>query len=185
MRRRWMMGWAITVALLVGGHTPAQARTQIRCPGATTAPAGAKALRTARRAVRCLVNVQRAAHHLPPLRAEHRLGHAALAHTRRMLLVQRFSHRLPGREPTLAGRAAAAGYLHRARRWWLGETLAFGTGGLSTPFALVGELMASPRHRATLLDRAARDLGVGLEPGAPGLGAGATLTLDLGRAIRR
>jgi uncharacterized protein YkwD len=147
-------------------------------------PAGHKALSTARRAVRCLVNEQRAAHDLPPLRSERRLRRAAQAHTRSMLEVRRFAHHLPGHEPTLLGRAAAAGYLRDARNWWLGETLAFGTDGAATPAALVLLLMASPPHRATLLDPEARDLGIGLAAGAPGEGPGATLTLDLGRAFR-
>jgi uncharacterized protein YkwD len=178
-----MMGWAITGAMLAPGGTPAHA--QSLCPGAFKVPHTPKAMSTARRAVRCLVNDQRAAHHLRPLRAEGRLRRAAQAHTQSMLQVQRFAHHLPGHEPTLMGRAAAAGYLHDARRWWLGETLAFGTASLATPAALVFELMASPPHRATLLDPAARDLGVGLAPGAPGAGSGTTLTLDLGSAVRR
>jgi len=183
MRRRWIMGWAITGAMLAPGATPALAQSP--CRGASVLPAGAKTVSTASRAIRCLVNRQRAAHHLPALRPERRLRRAAEAHTASMLRTQRFSHYLVGQESTLAGRAAAAGYLRDARRWWLGETLAFGTAQLGTPAALVRELMASPPHRATLLDPAARDLGVGLAHGAPGADSGATLTLDLGSAVRR
>ena len=183
MRRRWIMGCAITGALVAPGGTPAHA--QGACAGTSVVPQTAKSVSAARRAIRCLVNQQRAAHHLPALRPERRLRRAAQAHTQSMLRMQQFSHYLPGQEPTLAGRAAAAGYLRDARRWWLGETLAFGTDELGTPAALVRELMASPPHRATLLDPAARDLGVGLAHGAPGAGSGATLTLDLGSAVRR
>jgi uncharacterized protein YkwD len=102
-----------------------------------------------------------------------------------MVAVRRFGHHLAGHEPTLTGRAAAVGYLRHARRWWLGETLAYGSATLATPQALVAELMASPPHRATILDPGARDLGIGLARGGPLPGPGATLTLDLGHAVRR
>jgi uncharacterized protein YkwD len=99
-----------------------------------------------------------------------------------------FEHQLAG-EATLDGRVQATGYLRHARRWWLGEAIAYGTASRSSPAALMASLMASPPHRAIILDRRFQELGVGLLSGLPEPGGaardGATLTLDFGRVHSR
>ena len=131
MRGRWIMGAAITAALLVPGPTAAQAAGHL--PGRDHRPRRRQgAADGTRRAVGCLVNAQRArarpsAAALGAPAAPRRPGaHAAACCVRGF-----FAHELPGREPTLVGRVTASGYLRRCARWWLGETLAFGTARLA------------------------------------------------------
>ena len=66
----------------------------------------------------------------------------------------------------------------------IGENIGWGTLSLSTPGAMVGAWMASPDHRANILDPRFRDTGVGVSPQAPqALSAGAsggTYTQDFG-----
>jgi uncharacterized protein YkwD len=69
-----------------------------------------------------------------------------------------FAHRSPdGRAP--ATRMAAAGY---RRRRTVGETIAWGSGRLSRPRAIVRGWMRSRPHRRTLLSRRFREIGVGV-----------------------
>ena len=66
----------------------------------------------------------------------------------------------------------------------LGENLAWGTGSFSTPRSAMATWMSSPAHRANVLKRAYREIGVGVVLGVPGAGAaGATYTVDFG--VRR
>jgi uncharacterized protein YkwD len=86
----------------------------------------------------------------------------------------------------MASRVRSAGYLQSAREWWLGEALAWGSGGAGAPRAILRGLLNSPPHRAILLDPGFRDLGIGVVHGAPqGASAGAlTVALDFGRVRR-
>jgi uncharacterized protein YkwD len=144
---------------------------------ASTAPAS-----TVGRAIRCLVNGQRAAHGLGALRASRQLRVAAENHGSDMVSHRFFAHVSP-----LAGaitdRARTAGYLSRATDGYvLGEDIAWGEGDLSTPAAIVTAWMNSPAHRAVILDRDFRDVGVGVVAGVPVESAlsGATFVLDVG-----
>ena len=114
----------------------------------------------------CLVNHARALRRLSPLRASPRLARSARAHARDMLRRRYFSHTAPGGE-TLAARIARTGYLRRARSWVVGEDL----GWLSLrPFAahaMTRMWMGSPGHRAVILDRRFRDMGIAVFRGAP------------------
>jgi uncharacterized protein YkwD len=62
----------------------------------------------------------------------------------------------------------------------MGETIAWGSGARATPALIVHSWLASPGHRAILLDGRYKDLGVGIALGAPGRGDGATFTGDFG-----
>jgi uncharacterized protein YkwD len=133
-------------------------------------------------AIRCLVNAQRAAHGLRGLRASRQLRIAAEDHGSDMVSHRFFAHVSP-----LAGaitdRARSAGYLSRATDGYvLGEDIAWGEGDLSTPAAIVTAWMNSPAHRAVILDRDFRDVGVGVVEGVPveSALAGATFVLDVG-----
>lgn len=130
----------------------------------------------------CLIDVERAKHALRAVVASSLLTKAAAAHSADMVRRKYFSHVSPN-GMGLRTRVARTGYLRASRRPTLGETLAWGSAIYSTPTELVKELMASPEHRAIVLDGRFRDIGVGLALGAPmnGMGAGSTLSLSFGR----
>lgn len=149
------------------------------CAGAGRYPTTASLARAAATTV-CLIDGRREAHGLAPLRANRALGRAAREHSRRMVAQRTFAHVEPGGAGP-AQRIAATGYLRGARHWRVGETIAWGTGSYATPGAIVRMWMASPPHRATLLDPDLRNVGVGVAAGSPdGSGAAATYTADLG-----
>ncbi len=133
------------------------------CAGADVAPSEAARGATAR-AVVCLVNQERAAHRLAPLRANAKLRTAARRHARDMVTRGYFAHDTPeGRTP--AGRAAA--YTPATGRWHVGENLAWGAAGHATPRVIVANWMASPSHRANVLRPLFREVGVGIVAGSP------------------
>jgi uncharacterized protein YkwD len=77
-----------------------------------------------------------------------------------------------------------AHYLEGARGWSLGENLAWGTGDVASPARIVDAWMHSPGHRRNILDRRFREIGIGLAPGAPGRGDGATYVTEFGARAR-
>jgi uncharacterized protein YkwD len=134
-------------------------------------------------AIGCLVNEQRRRHGLPPVRSSWLLRHAASGLAGNMVRRRFFGHVTPGGS-TVASRVRSTGYLGGARSWMLGETIAWGAAGRGTPAALVNALMHSPPHRAILLDRRFREVGVGVAFGVPTARSGtvgATIALDFGR----
>jgi uncharacterized protein YkwD len=59
----------------------------------------------------------------------------------------------------------AAGYLSSSVRGYeIGENIAWGTLWLATPRSIVAAWMASPGHRANILDGHFRDTGIGISP---------------------
>ena len=70
--------------------------------------------------------------------------------------------------------------------WLLGENLAWGAGRLASPREIVRAWMASPGHRANVLRRRFRDVGIAVVAGTPveGTGVGATYATDFGRRRR-
>jgi len=131
--------------------------------------------------VLCLVNDQRVAHGVRPLRLDGRLSAAARAHSAEMVAYRYFGHDSRS-GASFATRIAASGWMRHRRAWAVGEDLAWGTGALATPAALVDAWMASPPHRAVLLDRHYRAIGIGIAAGAPvaGVDGGVTCTADFG-----
>jgi uncharacterized protein YkwD len=99
------------------------------------------------------INLARARHGIAPLRIDLRLSRAARAHSADMLHRQYFAH------GSVAGRALAAG----ARGPVFGEDLAWATG--LTPQWVVQRWLASPRHRAVMLRRGFRRIGIGISFG--------------------
>ena len=59
------------------------------------------------------------------------------------------------------------GYIPSGRAWAVGENLAWGTGPLGTPAAIVRAWMNSPGHRANILDPRFRQIGLGIVAGNP------------------
>ncbi len=158
-----------------------------KCAGAESAPVDEATRRRASRVVLCLVNRARRAHRVPPLRRSKPLAKAAVRHSAAMVGGKYFSHFSFG-GADVRRRATRAGYVRKSRQTILGETLAWGAGPSATPMGLVMLFMSSPPHRATMLSRRYRDLGIGLALGAPATNvadSAATLTLNFGRRSRR
>ncbi len=81
------------------------------------------------------------------------------------------------------GRIRSARYLRGARGWTVGENIAWGSWDYATPASIVDGWMHSPGHRANILHRAFREIGVGVAIGAPSPVGGqpaATYTTDFG-----
>jgi len=141
-----------------------------------------------RAATLCLVNRERAAHGERPLRANRRLTRAAQAHSDSMAFENYFEHVGPRGQTPLA-RMRAVGYISSSRVGYeVGENIAWGTLGLASAHAIVAAWMASPRHRANILDPRYRETGVGVSPHPPRSLAdgqpGAIYTQDFGVIIR-
>jgi uncharacterized protein YkwD len=136
-----------------------------------------------RAAVLCLHNRIRAEHDLPALRENKRLRKAALGHSKDMVRDGYFEHTTP-EGTTMVDRILRARYVREDDGWALGENLAWGTGSLGTPRGAVQAWMDSPGHRANILKKTYRELGVGVVVGVPvSDAAGATYTVDFG--VRR
>jgi uncharacterized protein YkwD len=148
--------------------------------GAKPGAAGERALRTA---TRCLLNKKRREHGLRSLRGNGRLHRAADRHGADMARHDYFSHTSRSGASFL-DRIRRSGYLRRARSWSVGENIAWGTGGLSTPRSIVNAWMRSPGHRANILRPRFREIGIGISFGAPVRSSAqpaATYTTDFGR----
>lgn len=119
------------------------------------AEARARSVTTVERQLVERLNDVRAGHGLGRLRIAPSLVAAARSHSRDMLVRDYFSH------PSLGG----SSFADRVRRFHpaplVGENLAWGTGSLGAPAAVVRAWMNSPAHRAIILDGAFRVVGVG------------------------
>jgi len=134
-------------------------------------------------AVLCIVNRLRATHGLGALRVSSKLTRAASLHSADMVAAGEFSHTGSHGE-TLRQRVVRAGYVSRAGRLTLGETIGWGSGSYATAAELVEGFMQSSEHRRILMAKRFRDVGVGAQQGAPEPGVGgdaATITVDVGR----
>jgi uncharacterized protein YkwD len=124
-------------------------------------------LESIRTATLCLVNHERMIHGEPALRANQRLQQAAQGHTESMVQGDYFEHLGPGGETPLQ-RMRASGYIYSSQIGYaVGENIAWGTLYLGTPRAIVAAWMASPGHRANILDSQYRDTGIGVSPHPP------------------
>lgn len=126
----------------------------------------------ARRAVTCLINVQRTAAGVRPLGESVALRRAGRRHSLDMLARDYFAHQRPG-GPTLAQRLQGAGFWPASA----GENIARAGGSLSTPFSIVLAWLRSDGHRENLLDRDFTHVGTGIAVA----GSTAVYTMDLGR----
>lgn len=165
---------------------PAAASGAGGCEGAYVTPSEQN-LALVSAATLCLINRERAAHGEQPLRANADLGHAAQGHSESMAAQAYFEHTSPdGRTPL--GRMQASGYISgQQAAYEVGENIAWGSGQDATPAAIVAAWMASPPHRANILDGEFRDSGIGISPHLPasfagGL-AGAIYTQDFGAVL--
>jgi len=151
----------------------------VACASASLSPS-ARNLGSVGRSIICLLNAQRASHGMAPLRLNVRLTRASRGMAALMVRQRFFAHNTPSGR-TLLDRVRATGYVNG--RWQLGENLAWGSGGLATPAAIVNGWMNSPGHRANILHAAFRDIGIGIRLGPPlsSVTGGATYVTDFGR----
>ncbi len=135
----------------------------------------------------CLINRERLAHGERALRPNRRLRRAAQAHSVSMAFGDYFEHDGPSGQTPLA-RLRDAGYISSSRVGYeVGENIAWGTLYLATPHSIVAAWMASPGHRANILDARYRETGIGISPHPPASLAhgqpGAIYTQDFGVII--
>ncbi len=178
---------ASTPAWASHGHSANASRT---CQNAGLRPTRTNSS-LIRAATLCLINRERRRAGERPLRPNRRLRRAAQAHTESMAFGNYFEHVGPGGSGggTPLARLRAVGYISSSRVGYeVGENIAWGTLGLATPRAIVAAWMASPPHRANILDRRYRETGIGVLPHPPASLAdgqpGAIYTQDFGVIIR-
>jgi uncharacterized protein YkwD len=104
------------------------------------------------------INEARAARGIPALRVGVRLRSAARAHSRAMAQSGAFTH----------GNWYQRLRRHGVRARTVGETIAWGVGADGTASAIVSMWLASPPHRATMLNPRFRRAGVGVAVGTMG-----------------
>ena len=142
------------------GHGPAAAHSST-CVDANLMPTAAD-LDRIRAATLCLVNRERAGQGESALSADPHMACAAQAHSEDMASADYFDHVGP-RGDTPASRLRGCGYFAGARLGYeIGENIAWGTLWLATPHAIVAAWMASPGHRANILDARYRDTAIGV-----------------------
>jgi uncharacterized protein YkwD len=173
------LGAGALTSLALFATAPAEGRAAT-CPGADVEPT-AETRDAAAAAVACVLNLERAKRDLPRLREHPRLERPASRYARAMVRGQYFSHTSPAGE-TMVDRLRDSRYILANRPWAVGETLAWGTGGRSTPAATVAAWMDSRPHRRVLLDPQYRELGIGVATGVPieADAVGATYAAELG-----
>jgi uncharacterized protein YkwD len=156
------------------------------CPGADLQPAqeNIEAIRTA---TLCLVNQERTSRGEASLQPNAHLQQSAQSHTESMAFGDYFEHDGPNGDTPLS-RMIASGYIPGGNVGYeIGENIGWGTFSLGTPSAIVAAWMASPGHRANILDVHFRDTAVGVSPHVPsslsGGQAGGIYTQDFGVII--
>ena len=155
------------------------------CSGADLEPTGSNVGEIGR-ATLCLLNAERKARGLPPLRANSRLARAAASHTNDMAANDYFAHQSRN-GASFSDRIRRAGYIRPRTTFVVGENIAWGTGKRATPREIVDSWMNSPGHRANILSRNFKEIGLGITPDAPvrGIRGGGTYNTDFGRRSKR
>jgi uncharacterized protein YkwD len=179
---------ALAVPLLVPAASQARPATKAKaeaaqaCANTDLKPTRAN-LELVRDAVLCLHNRERASRGLPKLKENPKLRRAAERHSDSMVGAAFFDHTSPG-GGTMVDRIRRTGYTSRARSWALGENIAWGSGRLATAAQIHRSWMNSSGHRANILQRSFREIGIGIETGLPvrvsAAQSGATYTTDFG-----
>jgi uncharacterized protein YkwD len=117
-------------------------------------------------AILCLVNGERADNGLPALTHVSQLDQSSSGMCQRMVSEHFFSHETPDGK-TVVDRVEPTGYIPKSGDWVVGENLAWGSGALSTPQAIVNGWMNSPGHRANILAPDYKDIGMAACMGSP------------------
>ena len=133
------------------------------------------------------INKQRAKHGLAAVRVNVKLVDSARAHSADMAERKYFQHDSPDGE-TWSSRIVRYGYTREGCSYWkAGENIYYGSGLYSSPYVAVTAWMGSKAHRAVILTRTFRDVGVGAVKADDGYaninGVVWFFTLDLGRRV--
>lgn len=174
------------IALPAAAHGASPAKSATAACASAQTEVVTETIARATSATLCLLNRERAAHDLRPLKLNTRLNSAAIAHSRDMVRKRYFEHNSPdGRTPFQ--RMLSTRYVPKGASWTLGENIGWGSLSLAQPDALVRAWMKSPGHRANILNPQFREIGIGIAVGVPlddpsleGQ-TGATYTTDFGR----
>jgi uncharacterized protein YkwD len=161
----------MALAALILAAGPARAAG---CPNADAGPREASQQALAD-ATLCLLNKERTVRRMDALSVNTSLADTAAKYADYMVSEEHFAHqdesgqnvvdRVLNEDPSLRG------------RWDLmGENLGWGTLQMATPRAMVAGWMASPPHRANVLEPDYEDIGVGVAAGAPVPGTADALT---------
>jgi uncharacterized protein YkwD len=154
------------------------------CPGsADKVRHTAASFAQARDSLLCLNNYERVRRGMRPMRANPRLGQAALGHSRSMVRRRFFGHVGPG-SLSLGARLARARYLPSRGHWVVGENLGVGRGRGSSPLGIHRSWMGSTAHRVNILHPRFREVGYGIYGGDPFGSRGITYTADFGLLTR-
>lgn len=152
------------------------------CTNTTITPDAAN-LELVRSVLLCLHNQIRAQAGLPTLKDNAKLRKAATGHSNDMVNDGFFDHTSPNGD-TFVDRILDAGYAKRNDAWTIGENLAWGTGELSTPQAIMDAWMNSAGHKANILKKSYKEVGISVRLGVPSDGTvGATVTADFGAKV--
>jgi uncharacterized protein YkwD len=147
-------------------------------PAAATSPR----LTAPEKVMLALINQARTSRGLHKLRVVASLERASRSHSRDMLERGYFSHSSYS-GASYAARLRAFGYSRSGCRCWqVGEIIGWGRGGTTVVRGIFREWMKSPVHRADILRRGFRDVGVGVAMGSlRGLSLVRMFTVDLGQ----
>ena len=170
---------AMLLGVLLAAASAAPSVAAAACVGSDLQPAAVSAPAYSQTTL-CLINAQRGLRGLRVLADNRTLDGVATAYARRMVAGSFFAHVAPD-GADLADRLSEAGYMSARDDWVVGENLAWGTGTLSTPNAVVAAWMASAGHRANILRADYCEIGIGVMPRIPSdRSAGVTVTTDFG-----
>jgi uncharacterized protein YkwD len=170
----------VKAKIALGDKRPVRARAAAApCQNTDLLPSSEN-LELVRAAILCLHNQIRAEKGLPTLRDNSKLRKAAVSHSAAMVSGGYFDHTSPSGD-TFVDRIIGSGYAKRNDGWTIGENLAWGTGDLSTASGVMQAWMNSAGHKANIVKRAYREVGIGIRLGVPNdNGVGATITADFG-----
>lgn len=157
-----------------------------------TIPAAAPAavtLNSYERQIVELVNKERVKRGLCALRVNASLVRAARSHSAEMGTQKFFDHSSLSGE-TCFKRMVRHGYKRTGYRYWkAGENIYYGAGIYSSPYVVVSSWMKAKSHRAVILTKAFRNIGVGAVETTDGFracsGSVWFFTLDVGRRIAK
>ena len=162
--------------------TPKARLAAVPCQNTDAVPT-AENLDQIRATLLCLHNQIRAEKGLSALKDSAKLRKAAQGHSNDMVAAGFFAHTSPDGD-TFVDRILGAGYAKRNDAWTIGENLAWGTGDMSTPAGMMQAWMNSAGHKANILKKSYREVGIAIRLGVPSDGGvGATVTADFGAKL--
>lgn len=170
----------VAVAAVAGGSAAASDGLSLR----ESATKRALTLNKNERVLLALINRARTRRGLKALVLRAALYRAAKAHSQEMIAADYFSHlSKAGRSP--ASRAKRAGYgAGGYSSWSVAEVIAWGSGSAGSPARVFRSWMRCSLHRAILLGKRWRDVGIGRAQGTfRGLSGVRMYTVDVGRRV--